>query len=103
MKVTDTYYLNSGESVTIPAMAFRRAIAVPLLLAVTQNLKQSSELQLYVNGAVVAKVKADAGSIECNNWTGFIESGASPTIKVTSSSSSGGETTHCVTILVGNA
>jgi hypothetical protein len=37
MKLTDTYYLNSDESVTIPAMALRRAISVPLLFAVTQK------------------------------------------------------------------
>lgn len=41
MKVTDTYYLNNGESVTIPTGAFHSSISVSLLLSVTQNHKQT--------------------------------------------------------------
>ncbi|HGJ5876220.1 MAG TPA: hypothetical protein ACHBX0_07265 [Arsenophonus sp.] len=102
MKINEIYHLQAGEILNIPVIPKRRTIRIPLLLAIALNMRSQAEQKLIFNGSEVAKVKAQAGGIFCDSWSGFIKANNSASIQLNDKSSHGGNTPKGITIFIGD-
>lgn len=128
MQAAEIHYLDNGFTFNIPAASYRRRIAVPLIMATASGKNAKASHHLIFNGATVASVEANAGGMnvvtgvssnpvtgvipsfgivtvpasDCDSWYTYVEANKAVSIQAVSSTSNGGKTPKCITVLIGN-
>ena len=110
MQAAEIHYLDNGYTFNIPPAPYRRRIAVPLLLAVAKGGKSRASHKVLFNGVNVAEAGAagfifpggpSVGDSGTTSWNGYIQPNEDASIQAIATTSDGGQTPKCITVMIG--